>query len=629
MSPSIKPTDPPEHDCEKDGHEYSEVTDICKYCKQLNPEHEHAYPPESDRCRCGGLNPDHVHKYNAEFNCICGDKHEHAHKYDPAQKTGACAEEGCLVMCDHPETEEGQECAKCGVVKPRLHDDNNHWWNSETGKCDYEGCGAVCNHGYEDGVMPRNVRSCTICGKLNDRYHDCETVGHIWNGDTCEVCEAEYSCETYGHVWKEGVCEKCKEACEHPNVKVGEECEICHIVKPMQVHEEHAYQYNAETGKSECTVEGCHEVCKHDGMNANLDTCPKCGMPKDVYIKLIHGENDHNWQNGVCATEGCGLTCKHEGMVNNNLAKCPVCGVNNPEHKHQYNRDEPTGKCTVEGCGAECTHANATALEELCPDCGIKSPAYEDAGHDHDWREGHSKCGVENCTQECPHEGMVGGNLPECPVCCTQNEDYEAPPIHADGQHDWSKNDGVCATEGCEAVCDHGSQTEGTCGTCHKVLTAEGGEPENPCANGHDWSNHDGLCVRAGCGEKCDHAANGESNSWQTCVTCGAPNPAEVVQHVCADGNGDKVCDTCGELMDSEGSTGGGTETPDATPAPTPATPSPTPGKDDDDPDGDNPSPTPPATGGDGDGDGSGGGGGTQTPTTTPDVGFGFSEEEI
>lgn len=637
----------------------------CPVCQMKNDKHKHDWQNKDGICafeNCDGK-CDHGGEMAWDVpECPeCGKANENYYDHDKnghAWDNGVC--KYCREECNHPRSNAEGKCVVCGIDRDHIGD--HHWWNPETGKCEHPECNAVCLHeSTEIGEV------CPVCGMTKPEF-DCNAGRHHWNSET-------------------GECPECHTKCEHPDTVVGAECGICHMIKPMEEHDKHIYQYDPktgtgkctiegcpavcehskmtsadevcpdcsmpnndyvdpdhkhsckydpETGKSECIVEGCTEICTHPEMNGNLEQCEGCGMPNEAYVKLIHGEEGHQWVNGVCTAEKCGLVCDHAGM--DNLPKCPTCHMENVGHKHEF--DPETGKCTIDGCDFQCEHEQMGNLL-ACPTCGMKNDK-----HTHDMSNNDGVCAVEGCDYECDHgyeDGVMPRNVPSCSICGKENENYHdcATKGHIWQQEQDQKGDGVC--EVCGERCTHGdTRPNEDCSNCHlrkprihdennhwyddsstgicvypgcneKNPNFVGGQ-ETPSCN-HTWRHVDNgpsVCTVEGCGATCEHTG---MNGNETCPTCGKVNLAYAPPIICTehvDTDGDGKCDNegCGADVPI---TGGETETPAATPTPTP-----TPGsnKDEDDDDDGQPTPTPtPGSGGD---DPDTGGTGDATTVQTP-----------
>ena len=96
--------------------------------------------------------------------------------------------------------------------------------------------------------------------------------------------------------------------------------------------------------------------------------------------------------------------------------------------------------------------------------------------------------------------------------------------------HDWSNKDGKCARTGCDATCEHTTETvtkpaveatcttnaktaEKTCTVCGFITQAQT-ETSNSALN-HDFGT-DGICRRSGCGATCTHTCGTVANSAET-----------------------------------------------------------------------------------------------------------------
>ena len=128
-------------------------------------------------------------------------------------------------------------------------------------------------------------------------------------------------------------------------------------------------------------------------------------------------------------------------------------------------------------------------------------------------------------TATCTAPGTRTDTCKHCDATHTEN----TSPLG----HDWSNKDGKCARTGCDATCEHTTETvtkpavaatcttnaktaEKTCTVCGFITQAQTETPNS--ALNHDFGT-DGICRRSGCGATCTHTWGTVANSAKT-ATC-------------------------------------------------------------------------------------------------------------
>ncbi|MBO2517276.1 MAG: hypothetical protein CW338_08415 [Clostridiales bacterium] len=191
----------------------------------------------------------------------------------------------------------------------------------------------------------------------------------------------------------------------------------------------------------------------------------------------------HDWRNkdGVCAREGCGAVCAHgksgsswdvENITFSDIFKsghtwtCNVCGYKHPDlHTFADPKINPEtslyeAKCKY--CGYLCQHDGLSSFEggdydRIEPTCTASGMA------------GIYRC--NKCRAVLTEEGKVMPKslLPSLETWAS-GDGYLAPL-----GHDWSNKDGVCARDGCGAVCTHpeGWTADDKCKVCGMKRTDE------------------------------------------------------------------------------------------------------------------------------------------------------------
>lgn len=556
--PTVKPTQTPPVDPNAHTCQYSEITDMCTICGELNPDHVHGYPSDTDRCKCGKLNPDHSHQLDANGECRCGYRHAHTHGYNPADGTGKCiVVEGCTVMCDHggemgPTVE---KCLICGVINENYHvhrydpatdkcecgeldPEHQHQYNPETGKCK---CGELepeHQHEYDPetdrckcgALKPGHVHlydddgRCK-CGETHSHHFDkakadgvcaeegcskvCDHGGEMPRKvPSCPICgvvnENYYNCAEKGHIWKDGACEVCGETHDcavDGHVWKDKVCEVCQSLYDCT-------QYGHKWKDGVCEM--CETSCTHLRLNAE-GNCAECGLAQE------HDENHHWWnpETGKCVYTACVVICVHTDVEIGQI--CLICGMVKPEFdcaagRHEWNAE--TGGC--KHCEAVCEHPN-TEVGQKCEVCQMVKPRPHDE-NDHWWNANTGTCDYPGCDAVCQHEGVAVNE--KCDVC------QMIKPVRLHDEHHYQyKEDGTftCTEEGCTSRCPHDGMNANLeqCPQCGMPVTVyivliHG---ENAV---HEWL--DGVCATTGCGLVCEHP---DTLAGAKCEICHSVKPVE------------------------------------------------------------------------------------------------------
>ncbi len=125
--------------------------------------------------------------------------------------------------------------------------------------------------------------------------------------------------------------------------------------------------------------------------------------------------------------------------------------------------------------GSWTTDEDSHSFDRTC--CDITDVADEP----HDWSNNNGICA--ECLYECAHAEYANGACTNCGVSCTHdgedthfedtlegthNEVYDdCGAVKTENlEHDWSNKDGICAADGCDALCTHGDGESIIPGTC-------------------------------------------------------------------------------------------------------------------------------------------------------------------
>ncbi len=417
---------------------------------------------------------------------------------EPEEHTLNAAEDLCTVCglapCDHIpgyEFDYFRHYYYCKQCWTEFADWEFHNFDAETGKC--KDCGMDsygCSHANVSWIESSGRHSlyCSDCGRENDTSHE-----PVYEEDVCTVCGLK--------------------ACTHENAFWGNDaeyheyyCPDCHTA--LVEYGEHTPEENGcpNCGSNYCTHEDYYwgSACEY-GEPKHFKVCGNCGF--DLSYPESHADADAD---GIC--DICGTKCLHENLDWREYGDhceiwCADCGEYVGGSQHWYASCET---CTLKGpCGPECTYEDGS---NVCTQCGRANDypfhwEYDEKNH---WKAC-DDCGLTI-------DGSYG------------NSGTHKKP-HAD-------NDGVVGCDDCGYGCAHEQidwyidqfYHEGWCAQCGQVV--------------------EGFALHSGEGDTCEICGAKPCPETHTPSTEGDP-------HLCADcgitvscgfdGNGDCLCDMCGE----------------------------------------------------------------------------------